>query len=275
MIESTNTLTLVNGNTLSESERSELAHCEKVVAAGCKHFMEVGNALLTIQQGKLYRETHTTFENYLRDKWDISRGYGYKSIEAAKTVENLTQMCPIGHILPDNESQTRALSGLSPKLQQQVWQKAVTESDGRPTARVIREVAREYKPTPSLSSKPGDKSMVGVATITRTVIEETQEEGADYRARWKAEKERADQLQVRVRELEADLARLQPSVADVKTEVMEIAPIAGERQASRHTSIPSGKDATCPVCKGPDWSQCACDADEVNRRLREQGRIAA
>ncbi|MCW3097911.1 MAG: hypothetical protein JWL77_3529 [Chthonomonadaceae bacterium] len=276
MMHLTNPLITVNVNTLSKSESIQLANCETTVADGRKHFVLVGNALMTIRDNALYRGTHETFENYLRDKWDMSRGYGYKQIEAATTVANLSQMSPIGDMLPDNEAQARALSGLAPEQQQQVWQQVMRVSDGKPTARVVRDVAQEYRPTPSVSSKPGDKRQMVSSPITVNFAERTQEEtGADYHTLWQAEKERADNLQNQVRALKAEVARLLSGVEGNETEVKDIAPTTEEKQDARNAPISAdSSDLPCPLCSAPDYSQCACDADAVNALL-EQARSAA
>ena len=41
-----------------------LAELELVIERGLKTFVEVGAALLGIRDGRLYRETHATFEDY-------------------------------------------------------------------------------------------------------------------------------------------------------------------------------------------------------------------
>ncbi len=38
-------------------------------AAFVQTFYEVGNALLQIRDERLYRQTHSTFEEYCREKW--------------------------------------------------------------------------------------------------------------------------------------------------------------------------------------------------------------
>src|SRR5260370_19928229 len=68
--------------TLSKREKLLLADCEKTIDAGLRVFYEVGRALLTIQKLKLYRESHTTFEQYCRERWPITRQHAYRQIDA-------------------------------------------------------------------------------------------------------------------------------------------------------------------------------------------------
>ena len=45
-----------------------------IIKAGLKSFFEVGLALMRIRENKSYKEVdgYNTFEDYYRDKWDIS-----------------------------------------------------------------------------------------------------------------------------------------------------------------------------------------------------------
>ena len=71
---------------LAVTEQYKLKECETVIERGLNTFVDVGNALAAIRDGKLYRETHGTFEDYCRDKWGFSRPRAYQFIEAAETV---------------------------------------------------------------------------------------------------------------------------------------------------------------------------------------------
>jgi hypothetical protein len=270
MMELTNPLTPINVNTLSMSECIVLADCETTLAAGCKHFMAVGNALLTIQQGKLHRDTHTTFAIYLKERWGISRPTGYQYIQSAKTVGNLSA---IADILPTNEAQTRPLSRLKPDDQRAAWKQVLSVSDNKPTALFVEQVVEEFT---GMAPTRRNKGQMAATPITLNSTEGTpEEEAADYHTLWQAEKERADNLQNQVRALEAEVARLLPGVEDMEAEVVDIASRTAETQAGADTKISDGEDATCPVCSGPNWSQCPCDSDTVNGLLLGQGRIAA
>jgi hypothetical protein len=83
-------------------ERRRLVELEAVIERGVKTFVEVGEALMEIRDGRLYRETHSSFESYLRERWNISRPRGYQLIDAAKL--STTVDTP-----PGNEWQAREL----------------------------------------------------------------------------------------------------------------------------------------------------------------------
>src|SRR5205085_11115946 len=59
--------TSVEAGQLSPAETNQFKECEDTLRTGLQTFFEVGSALLTIRQGRLYRMTHDTFEEYCLD----------------------------------------------------------------------------------------------------------------------------------------------------------------------------------------------------------------
>jgi hypothetical protein len=92
----------VKPNVLTLAQVQKLAACEKIIERNLKSLIEVGNALREIQEGKLYKGTHSSFEAYLREKWDISKSHGYRMIDAVKEIE----VSPTGDKI-ENEHQAR------------------------------------------------------------------------------------------------------------------------------------------------------------------------
>lgn len=128
---------------LSLSERDTLKICEEAIQMGIRTFVEVGNALLTIRDQKLYRQTHKTFEDYCRQRWEMSRPRAYQLIESAEIVQNLST---IVDILPNSESQTRPLASLEPGQQREAWQNVLTSNpDGKITAEKVLQAAEAIK----------------------------------------------------------------------------------------------------------------------------------
>jgi hypothetical protein len=128
--------------TLTTTEAAQLETCEMTIKQGLETFYEVGNALLTIRDGRLYRANFDTFEEYCRTRWNISRSRAHRLIEAAGVADNLL---PMGNI-PTNERQARELSPLNAETQQIVWEYAAKSApvvDGGPqiTAAHIRRAA--------------------------------------------------------------------------------------------------------------------------------------
>jgi hypothetical protein len=69
-----------------------LRELEDVIDRGLSTFVEVGEALLEIRDGRLYRSTHATFEDYCRDRWRMGRSHAYRLMEGAEVVRLLSPM---------------------------------------------------------------------------------------------------------------------------------------------------------------------------------------
>jgi hypothetical protein len=128
---------------LSAMERTQLDTYESTIKAGLQTFYEVGNALLAIRDGRLYRRDFATFEDYCRGRWGMGASRARQLIGAAGVVANLEG---VTNVTLSNESQARALASLAPESQQLVWQFAVEAApvvDDEPviTAAHIRKAA--------------------------------------------------------------------------------------------------------------------------------------
>ena len=99
---------------LTEDEAAELAVCEAAIREQQINFVwAVGRALHVISQGRLYRQTHARFEDYLADKWDgISIQRAYQLIAAWPVAEGLaaTGAVDMNHV---NEGQLRPLTPIT------------------------------------------------------------------------------------------------------------------------------------------------------------------
>ena len=105
-----------------------LGECEAVIERGLKTFCEVGEALLAIRDGRLYRATHSTFDDYCRERWGFSRVRAHQLIEATKVIENLS-LLPLGNKLPETERQARPLSLLPAAEQAEAWQPCLGQQE--------------------------------------------------------------------------------------------------------------------------------------------------
>lgn len=61
-----------------------LAECEETIARGVRGYVEAGEALRTIRDARLYRETHGTFEDYCRERWGWNDRRASQLIAAAE-----------------------------------------------------------------------------------------------------------------------------------------------------------------------------------------------
>ncbi len=82
---------------LNEPESRELHYCEGIIQTGLKTFYEVGNALATIRDNRLYRAEHSTFEHYCQAKWDMTKKRANQLISTSHVCENIHTM---GTIVP-------------------------------------------------------------------------------------------------------------------------------------------------------------------------------
>lgn len=123
---------------LHDVEREELANCEAAIDTLRTAFWVAGQALRTVRAAKLYRETHATFEEYVADRWDMSRAQAYRLMEAAPLAERLS---PIGDTRL-NEAQVRELMPVADahgKDAAVTVYRTVAEADGvKVTAAVIK-----------------------------------------------------------------------------------------------------------------------------------------
>jgi phage N-6-adenine-methyltransferase len=118
---------------------SRLGELEGVIERGLATFVDVGAALLEIRDSRLYRESHGTFEDYCRERWDFSRPRAYQLIQAAEvgTLVSTTVDTPIS-----SERIARELAPLrdEPERLREAWETAVEQHGPAPTAKEVREV---------------------------------------------------------------------------------------------------------------------------------------
>src|SRR5574342_105099 len=129
---------------LTTAEADHLAECEVVIERGMGVFIEVGTALMSVRDNRLYRAEHGTFEDYCHERWALSATHANRMIDSARVVETI--ITPIGaEIIPATESQARELAPLldQPEELREVWNEAVERGNGAPTASVIRAVRQE------------------------------------------------------------------------------------------------------------------------------------
>lgn len=143
---------------LNANERDRLTQLEVVVERGIKTFIEVGLALTEIRDSRLYRETHSSFEEYVKARWDMSRGHAYRLIDATAVMECL-QSGDSG-VLPRNEAQVRPLlriyrnaeeddPGSGAQAVREKWDEIVAEHGRSITAAKVRAACPRPASTPS------------------------------------------------------------------------------------------------------------------------------
>lgn len=132
-----------NGHVLSPVETAKLENLESIIDGGLKSFVEVGRALLEIRDGRLYRTTHMTFEDYCQERWDMTRQHANHLVAAAVVVDNLETTVS----KPENERQVRPLTRLPEDERASAWKEAVASApNGKPTAAIVEQVVASRLP---------------------------------------------------------------------------------------------------------------------------------
>jgi hypothetical protein len=127
-------------NTLTPIEKTNLTDLEATIEKHLSAFYEVGFALMQIRDNKYYRETHSTFEQYCKERWGFSKTHANRLIASSEVSQNLT---PTG-VIPQSERVVRPLTQIKdPEQQRKIYQKAVeTAPDGKVTAKHIEDTVR-------------------------------------------------------------------------------------------------------------------------------------
>lgn len=148
---------------LAISDAERLAELESAIARGLTTFVEVGAALAEIRDARLYRETHGTFEDYCRERWQMSRPRAYQLIDAAGVVAGLSTNVDT---VPTSESQVRPLTKLEPEKQREAWSQAVaTAPEGKVTAAHVK--ATVEKMTDETAATEPEEDMQATQTPRR------------------------------------------------------------------------------------------------------------
>ena len=164
---------------LSEGEKVERDSLERTVQQA---FFVAGQALKSLRDKRLYRETHATFESYVRDRFDFTKRAAYYLMDAYEVVNNLKAAHSLApsddagsllkseqfvhsnkgtNILPTKESQCRPLAKLSPERQREVWQTAVDKAEGKvPSARIVKDIIHQSSSDSDIKAKPKDSEMI-------------------------------------------------------------------------------------------------------------------
>ena len=120
-------------------------------------FYLAGSSLAELKDRRLYRSTHSSFEKYCQDRFGMKRRHPYRLIDAAKVVDNILKVCPIGtqnnrdanlptQILPTSERQVRPLTKLSANEQRQVWARAIEVAGNKaPSGTIVSQIVSEQR----------------------------------------------------------------------------------------------------------------------------------
>lgn len=133
---------MLSVETMGARMEERLRHLEDDVRAGLHAFVRVGKALREIRDQHLYRVHYDTFGDYCAYRWEMSRSYAYRLIDAAEIEESVST---IGDIQgPRHESHARALAPLKEHHEAlvSVWTALRQEHGDELTAEVVHNAVR-------------------------------------------------------------------------------------------------------------------------------------
>jgi hypothetical protein len=117
--------------------------------------MEVGIALATIKEKKLYLEGYGTFKEYCNGRWGWTPQHTNRIIECSEFVKRLESE-PTGSVMPTSERQIRPLTSLDKEAQHEAWIEAnkIAEKDDVPvTGKLVEKVVAKMRETEPVSTK--------------------------------------------------------------------------------------------------------------------------
>lgn len=228
---------------LSRDEKRQLAKCETVIEKGKKAFLDVGNALSEIREGRLYRNAFKTFEAYCDEVHGFSKPRAYQFIEAAEVAVCLSTIVDESEV-PKKESQLREVAKAPKEKRVDVVQKAnerAWSEDREPTAKDFKEAVEEliYEDIPD----DDDKDVID-AVVTKSPAEMAIENG---------------QVISQVAKLISEAKRQISSIDDSPGTELLVArreSIKRELESVRGSIVVTVPKAVCPRCKGSGCPQC-------------------
>ena len=108
------------------AQTKTLDYYDDIIDRGKETFLEVGNALVAVKEGKLYTELYATFNDYTELRHGFSRQRAHQLIQATEIFNELSTRVD-SDVLPTNEMQVRTLAKISddPDEQARVWDESV------------------------------------------------------------------------------------------------------------------------------------------------------
>jgi len=151
-------------------ESRDLIALESVIALGLETFVQVGEALATIRDRRLYRIEHPTFADYCKVKWKMSDRRARQLMDAAEVTSTIAKS---GTTVPKSEREARPLAALPPAQRVEVWQKAVAASpNGEPTAAEVKAAVETMNPKPPKTANVvGTRQIASEPDATKTPLQ--------------------------------------------------------------------------------------------------------
>jgi len=170
---------------LTQEEQQLLGQSEKTIEVGLGQFVDVGSALIVISDHKLYRDGFDTFEDYCRQRWNLSDKYAYRLINAARCVTSLRGELTAQAVttFPSNESQVRPLLDLDEKKRAKAWLKVLKDTEGHQiTAKEVQAVVNKLAGKPKGEKNDTPKDQLAKTERKLTKIEKLVVKALDHKS---------------------------------------------------------------------------------------------
>lgn len=151
---------------LTPAERDTLAQCRSALATEQRAWVEAGRALRTIRDGKLYRDAHATFDDFLASGAKLERSRAYRMINGSTVLENVA---PGRHFERVPEKHVRPLTKLDSDQQRKAWamacEAAPKDDAGAPrlTAKIVAHAVDKVAP-------PNRKNVIQLPRVKEVAI---------------------------------------------------------------------------------------------------------
>lgn len=154
---------------LTSNEVQIYDECKKTIVKFGDEFMQVGYALMTIRNGKLYRQTHKTFDKFCQSELPFSGRRAMQLADAAEVNQNLNDRSQF-KILPSCEWQIRPLMKLKDADSQVAAWNIVNKKcpDGKVTESIVSKSVAEILISKGIKKspvKPKEKSNSAMESI--------------------------------------------------------------------------------------------------------------
>ena len=147
-------------------DTGRLAALETTIERGLATFADVGLALLELRDGRLYRTTHGTFDDYCRERWQMTSRRALQLIEAAAVVTQIGTIVPISATGPSEQSEAPAVN----RNISTIVEKPVTESVAREVAKAGDAEAQRDAWSEAVQTAP--RNAAGKPQITAKVVQQ-------------------------------------------------------------------------------------------------------
>ena len=171
---------------LTSKDKADFKRLDKIVRQGVTAFIDAGEALRKIHDGRLWRAgEYATWDAYCREVAGMSKSYVHRLIQASEIAQELSESLPIGNDLiswkPVSEAQVRPLARLPDAGQRaKAWSVSVEKAKGgNPTAVEVTEAVFEILNPEGAAEKTESRGAQRVKLASRL------KEAIRARASWK------------------------------------------------------------------------------------------